>query len=912
MDQFFSELERFRRRWQRGLLRCALLELLGGSAAVVALLCWLDFFLVLEPAVRIILNSAGLAGLLAWLGFRLIRIFRIDARGSAVFADTLVKSPRREILSALEIGAPQADPSPLQAYLAQQGVAAAGKRLAELSPVRLDRLPAPVRKRLILVLAVSLLPAMFNPGAASTLMRRCLWPTADIAPYSPYVFTITPETPEVIYGADQVIHLSIGGAAVDRPVRFATRKGGQILESSCFQAGPQEYVQRLDRLMQPLEFCFRVGKARSAWHRVKILYQPHVVSAQFRLMPPAYTHRPEGSFELGSEPLKGLKATRVEMTVQSNRPLKRGDLTIEPADGGAHRRIVHGDLSGPNTVTCRWEIGSRARLSLMIYDILGTPAKEPLVIRQELIPDEKPAVALTRPLTFSLATPGIKVPVAATIEDDIGIRRCDLFRSLKGYRSRAVPVDIEPGSAAHDFASELDLASLGVVPGEVIELFLEASDTNPDLTGSNASDIARIKIISEAEYAKMVRARTTIEAFEGRFRIVAEHYTSLIDRLEKTEAELRDGRLTREQARRRIDRLHAMRETVSRSIKAMADDYAAFDLEKRLSRTSAAMLEKLDRAFDHPGWTASDSKERLAAVVNAVNRLKGLEAQSRSLRKDAGEVAAVSRVMAMGAWYRSLLDRQKIHVGRLGKYVAVDRKGFTPRPLAQSQASIRGDLKALGEKLESYARQLPSGYDLLRESSLEFVQRLRALQIPATMQAGENACLNDQPRQAWNYAGEALEKMEEVLRACKSKCFARICSGDIGFKVPDPLSRTMSQMLEGLMAQYSQGVDWGDGTGAAGVGIAGAWEGSYLNGYSAFNVPVYGPERKNPFSSEATAEDADRSGPGAGRGVARQVSFHEAIRDDEKDGTGGAGFSMDAVPARYRKAVNSFYSGEQQ
>jgi hypothetical protein len=911
MDHFLSELERFRRRWQRGLLRCALLELLGGAAAAMALLCWLDLFLALAPAPRIVLNSAVLLGLLAWLAFRLVRIFRIDARAGAVFADTLLNSPRREILSALEIGAPRAAFSPLQAYLAQQGVAAAGKRLAELAPVRLDRLPANLRKRLIIMLAVSLLPALFNPGAAWTLMRRCLWPTADIAPYSAYVFTITPQTPEVVYGADQVIQLSIAGAPVDRPVRFATRKGGQIIESPCYQAGPGEYVQRLERVMQPLEFCFRVGKARSAWHRVKILYQPHVVSAQIRLTPPAYAHRPETRFDLGSEPLKGLKGTRVEMTVRSNRPLKRGELTIEPSDGRTHSRIVHGDPSGPDALTYRWEIGARARLSLMIHDILGTPAREPLVIRQELVADEKPVVALTQPLTFSLATPGIKVPVAATIEDDIGIRRCDLFRSLKGYRSRAVSVDIEPGSATRDFAAELDLAGLGVVPGQVIELFLEASDTNPDLTGSNASDIARIKIISDDEYAKMVRARTTVEAFEGRFRIVADGYASLIGQLEKTEADLRSGRLTREQARQRMDRLRATSESVSRSIKAMADDYAAFDLEKRLAQTSAAMLKKLDRAFDHPGWTASDPKAQLAAVVNADNRLKGLQAQSGSLRKDAAEVAAVSRVMAMGAWYRSLLDRQKIHVGRLGKYVAVDRKGFTAGPLAQGQAAIRSDLKELGEKLETFAQQLPAEYDTLRESSLEFVQRLRALQIPATMLAGENACLNDQPRQAWNYAGEALEKMEEVLGTCRSKCFAQICSGDIGFKVPDPLSRTMAQMLEGLMAQYRQGVGWGDGTGAAGVGLAGAWEGSYLNGYSAFNVPVYGPERKNPFASEAAAADGDGNGPGAGPHPTRKVSFHEAVRDDEKSGTGGAGFSMDAVPPRYRKAVNSFYSGEQ-
>ncbi len=178
------------------------------------------------------------------------------------------------------------------------------------------------------------------------------------------------------------------------------------------------------------------------------------------------------------------------------------------------------------------------------------------------------------------------------------------------------------------------------------------------------------------------------------------------------------------------------------------------------------------------------------------------------------------------------------------------------------------------------------------------------------MAACESACLDEQPRQAWRHATTALEKMEAALQACQGSCFAGICAGGITFKVPDQLSRTMAQMLESLMTQYSQGVGWGSGTGAAGVGIAGAWEGAYLNGYSAFSFPVYGPERKNPFSSEAAA-DANSNGPGSGRRVGREVSYHETMREKDKDQTGGAGFSMEEVPPRYREAIKSFYSGEQ-
>ena len=64
-------------------------------------------------------------------------------------------------------------------------------------------------------------------------------------------------------------------------------------------------------------------------------------------------------------------------------------------------------------------------------------------------------------------------------------------------------VDIDPGLISCEISNRLDLAQLGVEPGDVLELMVEATDTNPDLTGIGASDIARVQIIGEDEYGEM-------------------------------------------------------------------------------------------------------------------------------------------------------------------------------------------------------------------------------------------------------------------------------------------------------------------------------------------------------------------------------------------------------------------------
>lgn len=837
-------------------------------------------------------------------------ILRIKEKDCAVRADRLLQSRRREVLSALEVGRSKANTSSIASYLAQANIDKARQRLHSLADIRPRARLRKVHRQLFLCLAAALLPALFNLRAAGVLSSRLMMPYADIPPYSAYEFVITPENPEVIYGADQVITVSITGQSVNQPVRFMTRQGDHVRDSSCFQAGPSEYLQRLERVMQPVEFCFRVGKARSKWHRLNILFQPHVQSAQARLIPPAYTQRPADVFNIGGEPLKGIKGTRVELTVQSNRPLKTGHLTITPLEVDAHSRTVEGTTSGTNEIVYQWEMQHNAQLSLMIYDILGTAAREPLRIMQSLVPDAAPEVRLIEPAAFSLATPDTKIPVYASIEDDIGIRRCDMFRSLKGYRSRPVRINTDPGTLTAEVQGEIDLAALGVEPGQVIELFLEASDTNPALTGTGASDIARVKVISEAEYAKMIRAQTTLAAFEERFLTLAKAYRELIEMLTQTETDLKKGKLPSNAADERIFQLQSKLKDTASSFRKIADDFAAFDLEKKLSATAKAMVAKLEYALGYEGWDSPDKDRRLEAVAKSSLLIKNQAPKVRALTADAEEVTAVSRVMAMAAGYSALLDRQQILVSKLEQYAAGERKISEPRVIAQQADAVRRDLVTLISELERLAGQLPAGYRKLRESSLYFVNTVRALKIPVPMEACVRASKNEQPRQAWSYAVQALEKMKEALEKCKGSPFEQACSGGLAFAVPDHLSRTMDEMLQSLMRQFGRGAGWGGGIGTAGVGIGGAWNGSYLNGYSAFNMPVYGPQRSHHFQSAATAGTGN--GPGAGAAVGRQARYTEVMRQADTQKNDGVGFFMKAVPPRYRDAVKAFYGEDEQ
>ena len=908
---FRAELRRLRRRWRNGRLLCALIEALGWAAAAVAVLAWLDLLLALNGAARAALGIAAALLLLGWVAFRLGRAWSLTLRDTAVYADGLLHSRRREALSALEL---QRSLAPGTSSLTTYFVGACVDRAATRMKSVRDPWPAAewraARRRLALCLAVALLPGLVNPRAAWTVTRRVIFPHADIPPYSRYRFEITPADPRVVYGADQDITVTVRGARVRRAVEFVTRCGGRTRASACFQAGPAEFAQRIEHVMQPVEFCFRLGRARSRWHRVAVLLQPRVTGARIRMTPPAYSRLRPAEFALGERPIEGLHGSRVALTVQSNRPLRGGRLTLTPSDGRAHARELPGSVVGPTTASFEWEIRQNATVRVTVSDILGTDCRKPLVIRQELVPDEPPAATLSAPPLFCLATPSVSVPVEGVVDDDLGIRRADVVRALAGYRDRAYPLDHQPGARTCEVSHKLDLGLLGVNPGQVIELLLEATDTNPHLTGVGASDIARVRIISDDEYARMLRVRTTIEQFDARFSEVVAARNELLEQMEALRKALREGKLTPQEGKQQMDELRRQAQEFADRLTELAAEFAAYDLERSLADTADRMAGEIRESLRHFGWEGANVPAMEAALEKCMAAL-GADPQSgdrlAELAGQADEIARVARLMDCASWYSALVQRQELLVRRLQRFAAGERDVLDPGRMADTQDEIRKELLALASELERRASDLPAAYAELRDSALAFLAAMRELDIPAPMTACAAACRGRKAREAWTQGLTALERMKELLSSCKGG-MGGLCRGDIKFAVPGYLEATMTQMLESLMARYAASVGVGR-IGAAGMGVLGASQGSTLAGMSPLEVPVYGPQRRNPFNMSAGR--GGRDGEGApGVGSVRRAAVTETVESDERKRPTGEALDMEIVPPRYRAAVRAFYGEE--
>lgn len=921
---FLRLLNRLRRRRQAGLLLVAGARLGGAAAVTLAGLLLLDRLLAPESHLRLfLLLAAGLV--LAWrFGRDVGEALRVTPGAAARSADRALGSRRGEVLTACELGrtaeaAPGTEqPRDLAAFLnarAMDAGAAALARVRWADGLPLAELARAARTGGLLLLAAGLAAAPLGGPALRTGLLRVCFPYRDVPPYSAAVFTVLPADPQVRFGGTTELAVTISGIPVEPPVWLHTRGGGTEQRTACFQETATRFAQRLENVVQPVEFCFSMGRVRSRWHRVTVLLQPKILSAQIQLQPPAYSRLPATAFAVGEAELAGLRQSRVRLTITSNRPLQEGTLTIRGANGREQTVQAEKTPGRQNAMSFSWELLAPAELELRVRDAQGIAAAEPLKWRQRLLADAPPTVTLTDPPALALVTPGSTVSFHGVVDDDLGVTRVQLVRALSGFADRVKVVGPEQAGGKHaEFADRLDLAALGVRPGQVLECYLEAFDTNPSLLGSGASDIVRLQVISEQTYAQMLRERTTLEEFQARFQVAAK---AVADARAAVGA-LREALAGNVPAAEREAKRAAARETVravAGLMRRLSADFAAYELELPLREEAAGMAGELDAGEKMLAGLDPAAAGALPDVQKLWERLGGRESRVNRQKQDAAAVVAVGRVMEQAKAFRLIVGRQETLVRRLERFGGSQnvKDPQLLKMLADQQNENLAALQELVTALPETVQSLPPEFADLKQEIVEFAVALDQARVPPVMTTAATAMEQADGRRGHRDAQLALERLKDLLARQERNGFGGMCQGR-GRLFPGTkpsLAKTLAQMMGALGMGNGQSPEGGgegrDGANETGIG-GDPQDGYSMERSSMMGLPVYGPERSR-FDPAANAAPGPLRKPPAG-GVMCIVDAEGKTVSCKVETSAKPAETGSEIPEKYREALKRYFSRE--
>jgi hypothetical protein len=900
---------------------------LGGLCLLVFGLS--DFVLGWESPARQkwVLGFALLIG--GGLLWALLRSVSLSPQVIARRADAAAANERREIETALELMAARpaenenAGVNSLHNWLAAQAIIRALGHLEKL-PVNALWPRRQVKGGLLwlLVMAALLIGAIaVHPRAASRIVTRLIHPSTDLPPYSPYDFVLTPSPARVVYGREISLTASITGPAFTEEVRLLTRTAekGAFTVLPTFRESASRFARKLEGVTQPVEFAFALGRARSAWTPLEIQYEPQLEHAEVEVKPPVYAGQRATRFTLGSEDLRGLRGAQVRLQVTSNRPLGGGTLEGRAPQGReVIARVVGARPASDATqeMVFDWRIQADLVWTLDLEDVRGGHMAEKVLIPQRLIPDEKPKLELLSPGPMVLATPGSEVSLAWDVDDDLGLDKVEIIRSADGFRDRTLPMPEGAGEKRAHIERQVKLASLGVSEGQTLEFLLEARDRNPSLMGVGTSTAAKIKIISEADYAEQLRERTTLEEFVERYAALREQLAAAQKALEKVSEAAKSGDLKKLETAR-AEAAKTQREA-ARWFDAFAREFPAYATDKQLSELAGGLKEELENNVadleQNADWSDPAKAENLAKQLR--DRLQPGAEKLANQEKNALELAKVGAVMEMATDLNAARDEQREvseALTRLAEELALGetRNRHKLPELRERQKSNQERITKVQKQLPARLDQLPPGYEKFAQGARHVLDQLDLLQV--SKQMGDSVAKAGAGKLTGAAADSVLARanLDQILGDPDDE-FCKACQGgQPGFcQGNGTAQQTLAQMLAALNAR-SQGGRQGEsaGTGGSGFGALGG-SGVTMAGMQ-LQIPLLGPPRVNLRHSP--------QGPGKGRrmgessdGAATTAQAKTAAQSDLPSSTApkssGKSWKPEDVPPKYRDAVKNYFT----
>jgi hypothetical protein len=515
---------------------------LGGLVLVALTLVYATTMIVLDKYLVLpeIARQLGLVGLLTGLGvvgwFTIVRPLtrRVNPLYAAVQVEKTIDDAKNSVVGFVEA---QENGQVHPAVKAAMGVRAA-KTVIEADVNR-----AVDHRSLIwaggvavaFLLALIALFFIFRPAQFKSLAARAFVPfTAENIASRTQLTLVEPAGGDVTITTGQsiTVKVNVGGKvpSPDNPDRLRVLLRHAVTapdyEEVPLEKGEnsREWQVRVPDYLVRNGFWYKVagGDAETAEHRVTVRTLPLFTDFDVKYDYPAYT-RLKG--ETNHDPhLRAIKGTKVTIVAHTNRTVKDGRLSFDPAT----REPIAGRIPADRTdsVQFTFVLTASGQYRLVFTSSEGERSPEPPPFKIQVDEDSAPRVDIVKPEEAEITLPANgQLAVDATASDDFGLDKL----TLKLRIAEPAPLDLKDkpyqegksfrrsekdGSfswpTSLDYKDSVDLAKVTDAGGQpvmlkegmVLEYWLEAADnrTKPGAAGPEAdpnigkSDVKRVRL----------------------------------------------------------------------------------------------------------------------------------------------------------------------------------------------------------------------------------------------------------------------------------------------------------------------------------------------------------------------------------------------------------------------------------
>lgn len=724
----------------------------------------------------------------------------------------------------------------------------------------------PEKQRLALAAVASAILMVLLWPILQAVIPRYLDPWGDHPPFHPTRLQVSPGDAVVDYGDSLDVEvISRGPQPRQLHLVVSGTNGLSVTRLPVYESAPGHGRQTVENITGERVYYAAMEGGRSPRYRITVAPAPRLDTTQVRYEYPAYTRLRTQTRFLTDRIIRAYAGTWVTLLLTANRPLRGGTVTV---NGVAHPAQP---TEEERTVSTRFLLTSAGTFEASLVDTEGAPSREPLRGQLELVPDRAPEVAVVSPGVDAFATPSAQVPLNIEARDDLGVKSIKLFCRLNdGPDTRRVLWESDGGQPFAQATPVFDFADLGVRPGEVVDYYVTATDTDPDQPHTAASPAYRLKIISEEDYRTLMQGQTTADELRRHYDEWTERLQEMAEEQRRIAEELAALRAQEQpldaQQQARLADLEAQQEALANEASALAEEMrrtaespAVFDVErdfkKRLGKLAgqiaeaAAEMQQGAQAIKAGGAAADQGTCKAALDQSAAHQQKALELMGQgaeqydsSVGDAAREIEEVFALFADVEQFKYLLarqqdvERQSASLQNLKDINAETQARL--RELAEAQLEIQTAFDTLREDLAAHAEPVAKDYPKVAADARALAERMAELDISGHMKEAALAFQAQTPQPGHAAAKQALDDMESLVSRCQGAGGEKECELRLSISMNMALGQTFSQLAQALSSGEGQGPGGGGGVGQRGSQGGGMQQAFQVYGDSAQANPT--------------------------------------------------------------------------
>jgi hypothetical protein len=472
------------------------------------------------------------------------------------------------------------------------------------------------------------------------------------------------------------------------------------------------------------------GRATSDSVVVHAADRPFLGAVTLNVTYPAYLSRPAEALPIG-EPLRLPRGTTLAIAGRASVPLD--EVTLSGTDHESYSLAPSGHTFSGRLLAVR-----STRLVWRASGPSGAVPDVPPPIEIEVLADSAPRVSIVAPTTDTVPASEDRVGLGLTASDDHGIANVSLriVRATSGGEAPATSQDVA-GAVGTSWAGSatVNLAALGLVPGDVLRVRAEAVDASPWAQRGVSRDLI-IKRPTMEERRSTARALGDSAVKEA--NAAASAQKSLAQRTDEA------ARAQARQGQSRSGQESAPASAASAQQKASMN-FEGAEKARALAQEQRAMADRVQRLRE--------------ATQNLEQQLKAAGALDSALARQLAEAQALLREALTP---QMLAQMQKLESA--AQQMNGDQSRDALRDLAQMQQRMKEQLERTAEMLKRAAHE--GAMQTLGDQARDLAARQQALADSAGNAGADSKAV--QAREAAKLA-EQTERLRQQIESLKDR-----------------------------------------------------------------------------------------------------------------------------------------------